>query len=426
MWHRSSHKTIIRRWKVLAAFFIGLYTQNFLFLIYNVPTPKDDAVVAVAHGGSSAVERESWETYIVPPPNAKSIILNILVDDNGSCPDNCVFIHKFLPQWLQFRYIVFSNKGKHNIEDINNHHAGLNAAMENKDGHVLIVARYNVVEIARWAKHYKTVQKNAVSVGMFLMGDEELLRHNKLMSANLYSNFDYVLRNYYFNASQIGDISLRFLGNATCGSSLPLPSPSTEPGPRWGLHWVFLQPHESHILLDRSLQSIEPAYMRPKNCTFIGWMGGNRDSKEDRAQVRKLSFRSFKDLNCNIALSGAFGTNKYNHSKFWYLNNDLAQSKIGFNPVGVHPECHRLPEMLSLGTVPAMTQQEYMQYTFEPIPGIIGNSWNEVFSKMRYYLGSDGIEELSALSYKSAVWMQKLQACIQHDMNMILSGAFGL
>jgi len=111
-----------------------------------VPTP-DDAVVARSVDGSSAVERESWETYIVPPPNSKSILLNILVDDNGSCPDNCVFIHKFLPQWLQFRYIVFSNKGKH-IEDVNNHHAGLNAAMQNIDGHVLIVARYNVVEIA--------------------------------------------------------------------------------------------------------------------------------------------------------------------------------------------------------------------------------------------------------------------------------------
>ena len=155
-------------------------------------------------------------------------------------------------------------------------------------------------------------------------------------------------------------------------------------------------------------------------------MGGNRLSKEDRANVRKLSFRTFSDLNCNVAMSGAFGTNKYNHSKLWYLNNDLAQSRIGFNPRGVHPECHRLPEMMRLGTVPAMTKQEYMQYTFEPIPGIVEKTWIEVFSKMRYYLGPDGIDELSALSYKAALWMQKLESCIRSDMNIILTGAFGL
>ena len=419
-----------RRWPLLVAFLAGVWVQNFLFLVYNVPT----TVVSRRITPSVGKHLSDWTNWnrnnTSLDPN--SIILNIVVDDNGSCPDNCVFIHKFLPKWVQFRYIVFANKKEdlasstgNNDTTIQQYHRGLDNVMEGKDGHVLIVARYHVVEIAKWAKHYKerVSSNNKVSVGMFLMGDEELLRHNRLVNANLYTNFDYVLRNYYFNRSQIGgDFLLRFLGNATCGTSLPLPAAS---GPRWGLHWVFLQPHESHVILDRPVQSIEPASARPNNCTFKGWIGGNRFSKEDRAQVRKLSFRTFSDLNCDIALSGAFGTNKYNHSKLWYLNNDLAQSKIGFNPRGVHPECHRLPEMLKLGTVPAMTNQEYMQYTYEPIPGIVENSWIEVFSKMRYYLSVDGIQELSTLSYKSAMWMDKLEACIISDMNIILAGAYG-
>lgn len=419
---------LFRRWKILTSFVAGVYLHNFLVLVYNVPSP--DVPRSLNYSGSNSLLLNDGSREIKTPANSKSIILNILVDDSGSCPDNCVFVHKFLPPWLQFRYILFSNKKddlKSSTTDAStlkydNHHDGLSSAMENiKNGHVLIVARYQVIPIAQWAKHYKEGNCN-VSVGMFLMGDEELIRHNSLVGANLYANFDYVLRNYFFNASQIGEIPLRFLGNATCGTSLPLPSAS---GPRWGIHWFFLQPHESHVLLDRSVQSIEPAHMRPKNCSFIGWLGGNKLSKEDRAEVRKLSHRTFSDLHCDVALSGAFSTNKYNHSKLWYLNNDLAQSKIGLNPRGVHPECHRLPEMLRLGTVPAMTKQEYMQYTFEPIPGIIGNSWIEVFSMMRFFLG-DGIDELSALSYRSAMWMHKLESCIRCDMNIILSGAFGL
>lgn len=419
---------LLRRWKILTAFIAGLYVQNFLFLVYNVPSLSPDIPRSTTPNvGKNLPNWKKLETNV--PTNSKSIILNIVVDDNGSCPDNCVFVHKFLPPWLQFRYIVFSNKmedlaisrNNNDTDTTQQYHHGLTKAMENNYGHVLIVTRFYVVEIAKWAHHYK--ETNKVSVGMFLMGDEELLRHNRLVDSNLYTNFDYVLRNYFFNATQIGDFPLRFLGNATCGTSLPLPSTS---GPRWGLHWVFLQPHESHVLLDRPVQSIEPARTRPKNCTFIGWVGGNRFSKEDRAQVRKLSFRTFSDLHCNVALAGAFGTNKYNHSKLWYLNNDLAQSKIGFNPRGVHPECHRLPEMLKLGTVPAMTKQEYMQYIFEPVPGIVETSWIEVFSKMRYYLSEEGMDELSALSFKSAMWMDKLEACIKSDMNIILTGAFGL
>lgn len=404
--------------------------HNFLFLVYNVPTTVVSRRITPSIGNNSPdwTNRERNDAT----PNSNPIILNILVDDNGSCPDNCVFIHKFLPNWVQFRYMLFANKkedlasmANSNDTETQQYHRGLDNVMEGKDGHVLIVARYYVVEIAKWAKQYKerVTSNNKVSVGIFLMGDEELLRHNRLVNTNLYTNFDYVLRNYYFNTTQMGGYSLRFLGNATCGTSLPLPAAS---GPRWGLHWVFLQPHESHVILDRPVQSIEPAAARPTNCTFKGWVGGNRFSKEDRAQVRKLSFRTFSDLNCDIALAGTFGTNKYNYSKLWYLNNDLAQSKIGFNPRGVHPECHRLPEMLKLGTVPAMTNQEYMQYTYEPIPGIVENSWIEVFSKMRYYLSDDGKQELSTLSYKSALWMDKLEACIRSDMNIILAGAFGV
>jgi len=403
--------------------------QNFLFLVYNVPSTVVPRSITPSVG-KPLPDRKNWESTNASP-NSKSIILNILVDDNGSCPDNCVFVHKFLPPWLQFRYVVFANEKEdlalpainNNTDATQQYHLGLAKAMESIDGHVLIVARYHVVEIAKWAQHYKLTNTNKVSVGMFLMGDEELLRHNRLVDANLYTNFDYVLRNYFFNATQIGDIPLRFLGNITCGKSLPLPSSS---GPRWGLHWVFLQPHESHVMLDRPVQSIEPAHARPNNCTFKGWIGGNRLSKEDRAQVRKLSFRTFSDLHCDVALAGTFGTNKYNHSKLWYLNNDLAQSKIGFNPRGVHPECHRLPEMLKLGTVPAMTKQEYMQYTYESIPGIVENSWTEVFLKMRYYLSDAGIQELSTLSFKCAKWMDKLETCIRSDMNIILTGAFGI
>jgi len=415
-----------RRWPLLlVAFLAGLWVQNFLFLVYNVPTTVVSSVTPSV--GKTLLDWKNWARNNDVSPNSRSIILNILVDDNGSCPDNCVFVHKFLPHWLKFRYVLFANKKEANNSDTDKHlyHRGLSNAMEGKDGHVLIVARYNVVEIAKWAQHYKVgvTNNNKISVGMFLMGDEELLRHNKLVNTNLYTNFDYVLRNYFFNRTEIGDVSLRFLGNTTCGTSLPLPADS---GPRWGLHWVFLQPHESHEMLDRTVQSIEPAHSRLNNCTFKGWIGGNRFSKEDRAQVRKLAFRTFHDLHCDIALAGAFGTNKYNHSKLWYLNNDLAQSKIGFNPRGVHPECHRLPELLKLGTVPAMTNQEYMQYTYEPIPGIIESSWNEVFLKMRYYLSGDGMQELSALSYKSAFWMHKLEACIRSDMDIILTGAFDM
>ncbi len=45
---------------------------------------------------------------------------------------------------------------------------------------------------------------------------------------------------------------------------------------------------------------------------------------------------------------------------------------------------------------------------------------------MRYYLSEEGMDELSALSFKSAMWMDKLEACIKSDMNIILTGAFGL
>lgn len=485
----------LRCWKALPTFITVLYAHIFMRLSFSIP--KSDDVPGMIPSSATdgrmlpgMIWDNNWKNSA--PPHSKSMVLNILVDDNGSCPDGCVFIHKILPPWVQFRYVFFRNhvrdlarvndqfltpalmvgdvvnytrqgerlsfsgvihevinsthvtimdhdtgkEGKYDMRFVRNfsnreqpYHVGLSKAMENhlgeaQSGHVLILARYHVVEIAQWAKDYK--ESNNVSVGMFLMGDEELRQHKKLDSANLYENFDYVLRNYFFNASQFGDIPLRFLGNATCGKSLPLPSPPLIPGPTWGLHWLFLQPHKGgHDMLDRPYQSIEPAYMRPRNCSFTGWMGGNRLSKKDRGQVRKLSHKTFRDLNCEIALSVAFAKNKYNRSKLQYLSNDLAQSKIGFNPRGVHPECHRLPELLSLGTVPAMTHQEYMHYTFQPIPGIIEDDWVQVFSKMRYYL-VEGIDELSTLSYEGAKWLHQLEECVKSDVDLILRGAFGM
>jgi hypothetical protein len=402
-------------------------------------------VLLSSFSSSPQVRLSSQKNIRTNKSQQQSNVLNIYVDDKKSCPSGCSFIHTFLPDNVRFKYKVFHNdrksvpiikkddnskRGRNGTEHVCHINGGdciaspfhvdlENVAKKDPCGHVLIVTRKYVAGIAAWAKMHR--ERCNVSVGLFLMADEKLRRHEELERSNLYGNFDYVFRNYYFPQPRFGEIPLRALGNATCGTDLPLPSTvASKKEPRWGLHWMFLLPHEHHIILRRSETSIYPTSLRQNNCTFKGWTGYGEGQKA-RRQLLSLS-RDFPDLNCNVTLQDGFAENK--ESKFHYLASDVGESRIGFNPRGVHPECHRLPELLSMGTVPAMVEEEYMGHTFEPIPGILGPDWNHVLHQVRYYLSDEGLPKLEALSQDGARWMSELSNCIRGDIELILRGAF--
>jgi hypothetical protein len=441
-----------------------------------------------------------------------AMFVTILVDDLGSCPSKCGFIHTLLPKWVKFQYSTFSNHHK-DLTDANHSnnyanlqtgervlfqdqkykewwtgqvvaandtdeqiqiledgeeiavavyrknicrqspqhpcrqepfHTSLHKAAEQSSSHfqhmshsknwhhhILVVTRKNVEEIAQWAAWYKQQQQStSTSVGMFLMADEKLKRHDLLKKSALYANLDYVLRNYWFSPHRFG-MPLQALGNLTCGTvaaAAVTPIPSALPQPKHGIHWVFLQPHEHNVLLQgRSAANAWPTSLRHQNCTFVGWKGVGPGGKARAALAETVARPKYADLHCEVQLQKGFDggadDSNSNHptSKFEYLSG-LLNSKIGFNPRGVHPECHRLPELLASGTVPAMVHEEYMDYVpMRLISGILGRSWEEVIDQLQKYLEADkGIMRLEIMARDGTQWWNDLQGCMQSDMEKIL------
>ncbi|KAL3903509.1 MAG: hypothetical protein SGILL_010417, partial [Bacillariaceae sp.] len=405
-----------------------------------------------------------------------TLLVTILVDDLGSCPEKCNFFHTLLPKWVKFQYLEFENNPKQltNVvsANVNNsthqHHFQVgdrvvfqdlkyrewwNGAVANfttddkssleilKDEeskprkvalsrickvsgepcrqapyhnslhqaaqeatrkfqnlraktklhhHILIVTRKRVEEMAQWAKWYKNQHNSAdnkhhltTSVGLFLMADEKLKRHRHLYHSRLYQNFDYILRNYWFSPSQF-PFPMQALGNQTCGTTIEVDSSTLDqPPPKHGIHWVVLQPHEHNALLQRDLAW--PTAFRSKNCSFTGWKGIGPGQKSRSSLLATASLSQYSALHCDVKVQKGFNGGAADKqpkdakatSKFYYLTG-LTDSKIGFNPRGVHPECHRLPELLMSGTVPAMTHEQYMDYLpVRRIPGIMGEDWNQ-------------------------------------------------
>ena len=93
---------------------------------------------------------------------------------------------------------------------------------------------------------------------------------------------------------------------------------------------------------------------------------------------------------------------------------DLANAKIGLAPRGSAIETHRLAEILRMGAVPTIKDEDYLHATFIDVPGIIEADWTLVAQKMRYYL-LDAPEELEALARKAAKFDEDLHLCVVGD-----------
>ena len=102
----------------------------------------------------------------------------------------------------------------------------------------------------------------------------------------------------------------------------------------------------------------------------------------------------------------------------------LANAKIGLAPRGSAIETHRLAEILRMGAVPTIKDEDYLHATFIDVPGIIEADWTLVAQKMRYYL-LDAPEELEALARKAAKFDEDLHRCVVGD-GLILKRAFGV
>ena len=385
-------------------------------------------------------------TQTVEKIHPQNNLLTILVDDLGDCPDNCEQVHTLLPTWVKFQYKYFSGKDILKADDPEQEGVTFHS-LTGVTGHLLLVSKIHIATLGKQAEyHRKTFH---ASVGLFVMADElgHLQKHLQKFPGR-YNSFDYILRNYWFPQEVFDPVPLRALGNMTCGSPDPKPplptttgissgaaADSSQIGPRWGLHWTFLLPHTASALLRRSDRSIWPTQLRPTNCSFHGWDGGKGDT--DRKLVESLSKSpKYKDMGCSIKL---FPKPKTGNRKFLYLTENIGQSKIVFNPRGIHPECHRLSETLIHGSVPAMKEEEYMKHVYKPIPGIIEPTWKRVFVQAKYHLENDALpsigwnstkrthtnQTLAELSQEAAKWWTDLQECMRADMSIILTGAFG-
>jgi hypothetical protein len=66
--------------------------------------------------------------------------LTIAVDSYVSCPDKCVFVHHYLPSWVQYRYINFRDE------------SDLEAILQDDNlSHLLILARTNIIKLSKFA-----------------------------------------------------------------------------------------------------------------------------------------------------------------------------------------------------------------------------------------------------------------------------------
>jgi hypothetical protein len=432
--------------------FVSFGSFAFIVAISSLGLTYRDAVTTMSEGQEEAVSSASTTSVAPLARRPKNDLLTILVDDIGDCPDNCEHFHMLLPKWVRFQYKTFKEKDIRSVMDPEKE--GLTfRSLTGVTGHILLVSRMHIPSLAIQAEYHRKAFN--ASVGLFLIGDEfHKLQDRFQKFPGRCNSFDYILRNYWFSQEIFDPVPLRALGNMTCGAPDPKPplpaipqGPSHDTtrannphaGPRWGLHWTFLLPHAANALLRRSHKSTWPTKLRPTNCSFNGWGGGG--GSKDRTMVESLSQKpEYKALNCSVKLYEKFnnGNDKF-HNKFHYVTHDIGHSKIVFNPRGNHPECHRLPETLISGSVPAMKQEKYMDFVYKPIPGIIEPTWKEVFAQVKYHLESETVptdslnssdetytrKTLGVLSQEAAKWWADLQDCMKADLTIILAGAFG-
>lgn len=343
-------------------------------------------------------------------------LLTIAIDSEGSCPEKCAFIHSMLPQWVRYRYIHFTDMADFSIR------------LEGHSGHVMIVARSNIKDIANWAVERKT---SKITTGLFHMADELFDKRDDI--EHVYDKFDYVMRHYY-PGKKLYSYTIHALGNITCGGASPqtLPIPDRVAGPRWGVHWVPQVPALADYQFNHASTSTYPTSMRPKNCSFIG------RSTELRSEMKSAIERFGSSMQCEISFTEGF---QQGHPKFHYFSYDIATTKIGLCPWGNNAETMRLPELLTFGAVPATLSKDYLYATFRSVPAIIGEDWKEVVKMMKYYLreekevlnenakgkkSSGRISELEFLSRNGTKFYRDLGACMIEDMDFILRGSFGL
>lgn len=350
-------------------------------------------------------------------------LLTIAIDSRHSCPDLCTFVHPLLPSWVRYRQLHFDSE------------VDLAEILKDDHGHVIVVARTNIVNIANWAVERRTNHTNSTTA-LFHNADERI---HKGEIVDVYNKFDYVLRQYYRtdDDGKFHGYTLHALGNHTCGATKQtLPLPNTESGPRWGIHYVPLNAHTVDVQLLHHATATYPTSLRPTNCSFIG-RGDVHRSKHERETMKTAVEEHGAEMNCTVTYTGAFATG---NTKFEYFNYDISQSKIGLSPRGSAIETHRLAELLRMGAVPAIVAEEYLFATFRSVPGIIAKDWPDVVQLMKTYLAEERevlagnqnigagtkISKLEMLSREGTKFYRDLEACMMADMDFILKGAFGL
>ncbi|KAL3917135.1 MAG: hypothetical protein SGILL_004854 [Bacillariaceae sp.] len=251
--------------------------------------------------------------------------------------------------------------------------------------------------------------------------------------APTYRHFDLVIRNYWMwktDFRQEFGMTLRALGNHSCGTSPPLPTvvvdgdgDETIMEPRFGVHWAFLGPHDLHnLLLKEDATSVWPTSHRPVNCSFQG-----RKDKPRMQHARsnmKEAIEATPELNCSLTFTGGFAMGS---TKWDYLIGDLQQTKIGLCPGGTSVETHRLAESLQMGSVPAVIDQPYLHAPFRNVPAIIGENWTVVASQMKDLLYEETEaskigrqSNLEKLQLDGALFYQELQDCMKGDVDALL------
>eukprot|EP00978_Attheya_sp_CCMP212_P026468 scaffold87164_cov56-Attheya_sp.AAC.1 len=373
----------------------SLYLQSILDQSFSTP------------GASNKITKRSYGTMnnlpdFPSPQVARDNLLTIAVDRYNSCPEACRFVHVLFPPWVRFRYIDFGDE-----TDL--------AVSDDSTTHLLILARTNTQKLALYATERRKLHNK--TTGLFHMADERIFGKE---IDNIYHRFDYVLRHYYSDAKPFYGMTLRALGNYSCGESehfLPISSPSE---PRWGAHWLHLDSHSMSIDMQRSGASTWPISKRPVNCSFIGRRDVKR-SVHERSQMQE-AMEAIPELNCTVEYTKGFLSGS---SPFYYFNRDLGTTKIGLAPRGSGVETHRLAEMLRMGLVPALKDAPYLHATFRELPGIIGENWTVVAEKIKWYL-TEAPDELETLAGDAAQFSEDLSQCMKQDMNIILQSAFGI
>lgn len=367
------------------------------------------------------------QQHTTDTPPLQQSLLTIAVDHYVSCPDKCIFVHQNLPPWVRYRYVDFENEN------------GLSLLDTDPSSHLLLLVRTNIIKLAEYAEQRKARLQTNTSVGMWHMADERFCQGE---IENTYHKFDYVLRHYY--RSDFFGMKLRAMGNITCSSSTPNsiddnsttlynpPLPTTNPKePKWGVHWLHLDAHTPTVHMSRSATSIWPTYKRPTNCSFIGRKDVKR-SVGERQQMQDAIAARQSDLNCTIEMTNSFASGE---EPFQYYNQRLASTKIGLSPRGSAIETHRLAEILRMGSVPALKDEEYVHATFRSVPGIIGANWTSIADQMVEYLAnekaaasspSSSSSALQTLAQEAAQFSQDLHDCVVADMDYILRRAFGI